>query len=89
MERSIENQAKTLIRNSGNSDVDLTVNIEIETKAIAYGMMCSLFAKGELDEIQFDKAVQKFDELMEKDKNRKNNKSSPRASTPKIFRFPN
>jgi len=89
MEKSIENQAKTLIRNSGNSDVDLTVNIEIETKAIAYGMLCSLFAKGELDEIQLDKAVRKFDALMERDKNRKNNKSTSRASKPKIFHFPN
>ncbi|MCM3584597.1 hypothetical protein M3182_02420 [Mesobacillus maritimus] len=89
MQRPVENQAKTLIRDSGNSDVDLTVNIEIETKAIAYGMMCSLFAKGELDEIQLEKAVRKLDALIDRDKNRKKNKSTSGVSRPKIFQFPN
>lgn len=68
MQRPIENKLNSLIGHSGNSDVDLTVNIDIDTKAIAYGVMCSLYAKGELDDSQLEKAIQKLDSLIEKDK---------------------
>ena len=34
-------------------------------------MMCSLYAKGELDEIQLEKSVRKFDALIDQDKNKK------------------
>lgn len=90
MQKFIENEAKTLLKNSGNSDVDLTVNLDIDTKAIAYGMMCSLYAKGELNDAQLDKAVRKLDSLIERDKRRrKNNKHNTGASTPRVFNFPN
>ncbi|WP_223593863.1 hypothetical protein [Neobacillus bataviensis] len=68
MERLSENQLNSLIRNSGNSDVDLTVHVDIDTKAIAYGMLCSLYAKGELTEFELERAVQKLDRLIEKSK---------------------
>ncbi|MEH7335132.1 hypothetical protein V7161_21120 [Neobacillus drentensis] len=68
MERLSENQLNSLIRNSGNSDVDLTVHVDIDTKAIAYGMLCSLYAKGELTELELERAVQKLDRLIEKSK---------------------
>jgi ribosome-associated translation inhibitor RaiA len=89
MQNFVENEAKTLMKNSGNSDVDLTVNLDIDTKAIAYGMMCSLYAKGELNDAQLDKAVRKLDSLLERDKRRKNNKHYTGASTPRVFHFPN
>jgi len=34
-------------------------------------MMCSLYAKGELGEIQLEKSVRKFDALIDQDKNKK------------------
>ena len=57
MHGPIENELNTLVRHSGNSDVDLTVNIDIDTKGIAYGMLCSLYAKGELTKLEVYKAI--------------------------------
>lgn len=72
MQRPIENNLNSHIGHSGNSDVDLTVNIDIDTKAIAYGVICSLYAKGELNDSQLEKAIQKLDSLIEKDKKKQN-----------------
>ncbi|WP_010098836.1 hypothetical protein [Ornithinibacillus scapharcae] len=68
MERKIENKLKTLIDKSGNSDVDLVVNIE--TKAIAYSILCSSYARGDITEDELDRAVRKLDSLLEKDRRR-------------------
>lgn len=68
MERRIENRLKTLIDKSGNSDVDLVVNIE--TKAIAYSILCSSYARGDITEEELDRAIQKLDSLLEKDRHR-------------------
>lgn len=73
MERKIENKLKTLIDKSGNSDVDLVVNIE--TKAIAYSILCSSYARGEITEGELDRAVQKLDSLLEKDRRRQQDRN--------------
>lgn len=89
MESSLENRLNSLVRNSGNSDVDLLLNIEIETKAIAYGFLCGLYAKGEISEYELEKGIRKLDSLIDRDKKRKtlnNNKTS--HSRPTIFDFP-
>ncbi|WP_053217341.1 hypothetical protein [Virgibacillus senegalensis] len=89
MQKPVENNLRTLLKNSGNSDVDLEVNIDIDTKAIAYGIICSLYGRGDLSERELDKAVQKLDRLVERDrKNRKSNESHLRVSRPKIYDFP-
>lgn len=86
MEKPNENQLLSLIRNSGNSDVDVTVNIDIDTKAIAYGMLCSLYAKGELTELELERAIQKLDRLIERDKsNQKLTTTSSKENKPKLF----
>lgn len=46
--------------------MDLTVNVDIDTKAIAYGMLCSLYAKGELTELELERAIHKLDRLIER-----------------------
>ena len=66
-----ENKLNTLVGHSGNSDVDLTVNIDIDTKGIAYGMLCSLYAKGELTKLELYKAIYRLDKLIERDKRKK------------------
>ena len=71
-----ENQLNTLIGHSGNSDVDLTVNIDIDTKGIAYGMLCSLYAKGELTKLELYKAIHRLDKLIERDKRKKEMKNN-------------
>ncbi|WP_453995849.1 hypothetical protein [Bacillus nitroreducens] len=85
MDRSIQNKLETLINRSGNADVDLVVNIDIDTKAIAYGMLCSLYAKGELTEQELEQAVRKLDMMIERDRNKKKNNADNR---PKLFQFP-
>ncbi len=90
MQKPIENKLSTVIGHSGNSEVDLVVNIDIDTKAIAYGMLCSLFAKGDLTESELEKAIKKLDSLIERDKKRKNkNNDSIEVNRPRIFDFPN
>ncbi|PMC33905.1 hypothetical protein CJ195_26165 [Bacillus sp. UMB0899] len=84
-----ENILKTVIDNSGNSDVDLVVNIDIETKAIAYGLICSLYAKGDLDDLQLEKAIDKLDSLIERDKKRDQlNQNKVIESKPKLNDYP-
>ncbi|WP_338449971.1 hypothetical protein R4Z09_28155 [Niallia oryzisoli] len=76
MEKSNENKLNALVGHSGNSDVDLVVNIDINTKAIAYGMLCSLYAKGELTELQLVRAVEVLDKLIRRDKRRRKSKKN-------------
>ncbi len=74
MERPIENKVHSLVGHSGNSDVDLVVNIEIHSKASVYG---SLYAKGEITELELEKAIEKLDYLIERDKKRKKSNKNP------------
>lgn len=68
---SVENQLQALVGNSGNSDVDLSVQVDVNTKIIAYGMLCSLYAKGEISESELERAISKLDSLVERDENKK------------------
>jgi hypothetical protein len=86
-ERFSKHEDNATIGRSGNSDVDVT--IDIDTTAIAYAMLCSLFATDRLNSQEFDKAVKKFDSLMKK-KGKPNPSSyhNNGASTPKLFSVP-
>ena len=66
-----------MVGHSGNSDVDLEVNIDIDTKAIAYGMLCSLYAKGELSEVELENAIQRLDTFIERDKRKRKENNEP------------
>lgn len=88
MQRPVENKLNTLIGNSGNSDVDLLVSIDIDTKAIAYGLLCGLYAKGEISESELEKGINKLDSLIERDRKRHINNNKITISQPKIFDFP-
>lgn len=89
MDRSKENKLNALVGQSGNSDVDLVVNIDINTKAIAYGMLCSLYAKGELTESQLVRAVEVLDKLIKRDKKRrKSNKNLINENNPTLLESP-
>ncbi|WP_163537004.1 hypothetical protein [Gracilibacillus sp. YIM 98692] len=87
MQDATENKLKSIIQDSGNSDVDLVVNMEVDTKVIAYGMLCSLYAKGDLTEHQLQKGIHKLDSLVEEDRKRRNIDSNG-VSKPKIYDFP-
>lgn len=88
MEERRENRLNTWIDKSGNSDVDLVVNIE--TKPIAYSILCGLYAKGEINEIELEKAIQKLDSLIERDKRkqRENNYFNEEDNSNRAIRQP-
>ncbi|KAA0546571.1 hypothetical protein FZW96_15115 [Bacillus sp. BGMRC 2118] len=54
---------KSNIGQSGNSDVDVNVNIEIETISIAYAMLCSMWARNQMTDVEFDRALNKLEDL--------------------------
>lgn len=55
---------QSIIRQSGNSDVD--VSVEVDTTPIAYAMLCSLLATKQLSNKEFEAAVRKLEELTNK-----------------------
>lgn len=61
-------QVQANIGHSGNSDVDVFTHIEVDTKPIAYAMLCSLYAQRKLSKNEFNLAVRKLEELMSKNK---------------------
>ncbi len=92
MQGITDNNSQSLVGNSGNSDVDVNIKINIDTKAIAYGMLCSLFAKGDLTELELDKAVHKLDKIVEADLQKKKgdyegNIISNNQETPSKFHY--
>lgn len=54
---------KSNVGQSGNSDVDVNVNIEIETISIAYAMLCSMWARNQMSDVEFERAIDKLEEL--------------------------
>jgi hypothetical protein len=88
MQKPVQNKLNTLIGHSGNSDVDLVVNIDIDTKAIAYSILCSLHAKGELNEQELENAIQKLDSLIERDKKKQKERDQFIENRSRIHEFP-
>lgn len=51
------------IGGSGNSDVDIYINIEVDTRPIGYAMLCSLLATKQISNEDFEHAVLKWEHL--------------------------
>lgn len=64
----MDNQLHSMIHESGNSDVD--VNIHIDMASLAYMYACSLYATEQIDERQFEQMIRKYHALMNKRDNR-------------------
>lgn len=56
------------IGQSGNSDVDVYVNIEIDTKPIAYALLSSLLATKQITRFEFEEAIKNLEKLTKKQK---------------------
>lgn len=72
------------IGHSGNSDVDVQVTIEVDTRPIAYALLCSMLATKQLSQSEFETAVKKMEELTgKKESNYVNKKvgSSPKQGS--------
>lgn len=65
-------QVQAKIGHSGNSDVDVFTHVEVDTKPIAYAMLCSLYAQRKLSKNEFNLAVRKLEELMNRNKKQSN-----------------
>ena len=51
------------IGHSGNSDIDMNVEVNVDTTAIGFAILCSLLATGQMTDRQFNDAVSKLEEL--------------------------
>jgi len=66
IEKSInDNEIETIntIGHSGNSDVDLRVDVNVDTTSIGFAILCSLLATGQMNNEEFQIAVKKLEEL--------------------------
>jgi len=57
-------ESNSLVNKSGNSDVDVTVNVE--TTALAYALACYYYADGRLDHKQYETMLKEMDRQFEK-----------------------
>lgn len=59
------NRNMSTVRESGNSDVTLTVNLD--TRPLAYAIACFLRATGKLDDTEFRQMIELLTNLIDKD----------------------
>lgn len=52
---------KSIVQESGNSDVDVTV--KVDTTPIAFAMLCTLLATKQISNEEFESSVRKLEEL--------------------------
>ncbi|HWO74972.1 MAG TPA: hypothetical protein VNM69_03520 [Bacillus sp. (in: firmicutes)] len=73
----IMNKNDLAVRQSGNSDVDVNVNVNVDTRAIAYALLISMHERKQLSSEEFNSAVRKLDELIERAERRNRHQSRP------------
>lgn len=56
------NSAQSQISESGNSNVDVHIKLDVDVKPIAFAMLYSLFAGKQLTEIELEKALKRLKE---------------------------
>lgn len=63
---NIKNESKNTIGQSGNSDVDLQVDIHVDTTAIGFAILCSLLATKQMNNEEFEQALKKLEDITKK-----------------------
>ena len=63
----VNNDVRSAIDYSGNSDVD--IEITVDTMPIAYAMLCTLLATGQMSDLEFKRAVRHLEDLADRGKN--------------------
>ncbi|KON88894.1 hypothetical protein AF332_20215 [Sporosarcina globispora] len=58
-----DNETINSVGHSGNSDIDMNIEVKVDTTAIGFAILCSLFATGQLTDLEFRKATRKLEEL--------------------------
>ncbi|WP_338749218.1 hypothetical protein [Bacillus sp. FJAT-52991] len=85
--REIFDQEREIAKvgHSGNSDVDIHIDVEVDTKPVAYAMLCSLLATKQLTTEEFEEALERLQNLIDKDKNTRVEKKNNHSSRVKLF----
>ncbi|WP_142919176.1 hypothetical protein [Peribacillus saganii] len=73
------------IGHSGNSNVDVHVSVEVDTRPIAYAMLCALLASNQLSNQQFETAVKKWEDLSDSKKDKSSEEKSEPSSKVRLF----
>lgn len=58
-----DNESINSIGHSGNSDVDLKLDVNVDTTPIGFAILCSLLATGQMNNEEFQIALQKLEDL--------------------------
>lgn len=59
----IENKGINSIERSGNSDVDIQIDVHVDTTPIAFAILCSLLATKQMNNLEFEEAVSRLQNL--------------------------
>jgi hypothetical protein len=81
---SSENLMNLLIGESGNSDVDVNVVVEVDTMPIAFAILIAQWSSKQLSDKDFGRAIRKLEELTEQHTN-KRNRDNNALSNVRIF----
>ncbi|WP_033828921.1 hypothetical protein [Bacillus andreraoultii] len=84
-----ESELQAVVQDSGNSDVDVSIIVEIETKSIAYAILCGMYAKGELTEEGLHAAIRKLNHYLKTENKIGESKEQVNGNRAKLFPFPN
>lgn len=76
---------QTEVTNSGNSNVDMNVIVEMDTKPIAYAMLCSLLATKQINYKEFEDALEVLEGLIKKDEKARGSHEDSGTSKVKLF----
>ncbi|MBM7693458.1 hypothetical protein JOC77_002898 [Peribacillus deserti] len=79
--QDIHTNAHSQVSHSGNSDVDVNLNVQVDTTAIAYALLCSMLATRQMTEKEFEIAVNKLEGLTNSRKDKKNRADGERKKT--------
>jgi len=65
----IRNISNSVVKQSGNSDVDVQIDVHIDNSAIAYAILCSLYATNQMNIQEFNTSVRMLKDLIGKEDN--------------------
>jgi hypothetical protein len=82
---SRENFVNLKIEESGNSDVDVNVMVEVDTMPIAFAILIAQWSSRQLSDKDFKRAIQKLEDLTEQHNKNKKTRDNNDLSNVRIF----
>lgn len=59
----IKSESINRVGHSGNSDVDINIDVHVDTTAIAFALLCSLLATKQMSADEFEEAARRLENL--------------------------